>query len=252
MSIQSAIASIFGGSTTNQQQLAPQQQQQAKPTTPGNIPENTTPSDPQLPNTAPNGAIPEQKKDAAPLDEFADLWKNEPTDPNAAPVDNSVFGKVNTEELMKAAGNIDFTKVITPDMMQAIQAGGEEGTKALIQAVNKTQQLGYAQSTHATTILIEQAIAKTKESFLAELPKHIRDKNTSELVKETPAFAHPAAQPLVEALVGRLQVKYPNATSRELTDMANKYVQGFANSVTPKPEVAKVPASEDWSAFLNS
>ncbi len=248
MSLTSVISNIFGG---NANTAAPAQQP-TPATTPGNIPEGTTASDPQLSKTAPNGTVPEQPKTSAPLDEFTDIWKNEPTDPNAPVVDKSIFGKVNTEELMKAASNIDFTKVITPEMMQAIQAGGEAGTAALIQAVNKTQQLGYAQSTHATTILIEQAMAKAREQFIAELPTHIRDKNASDLIKETPAYAHPAAQPLIEAMVSRLQVKYPNATPRELTDMANKYVQGFATSVLPKKEAAKVAPNEDWEMFMNS
>lgn len=237
----SILSSIFGPSTPAQPQ-------------PGNIPEGTTPSAPQLPNTAPNGTIPKQEenKTAAPLDEFKDLWKNDPNaNPNTNPANSDIFQNVNPDDLMKAASQIDFTKVVTPEIIQAIQAGGEEGTKALMQALNKTQQLGYAQSAHATTVLINKALKDARESFVAELPKHIRDRNASDLIKETPAYSHPAAAPLVESLVRQLQTKYPDASPKELTEMANKYVTQFADAVKPnqKPEV-KTDPKEDWDSFL--
>lgn len=242
----SILSSIFGPSTPAQP--APSQPQ------PGNIPEGTTPSTPQLANTAPNGVVPsqEENKAAAPLEEFKDLWKN---DPNATAIPSStnsdVFQNVNPDDLMKAASQIDFTKVVTPEIIQAIQAGGEEGTKALLQALNKTQQLGYAQSAHATTVLINKALKDARESFMSELPKHIRDRNTTDLIKETPAYSHPAAAPLVESLIRQMQVKYPDASPKELTDMANKYVTQFADAVKPNQKSeAKINPKEDWDSFL--
>jgi hypothetical protein len=243
MSIQTMISSIFGGPNT---QTQPQQQ-----ATPGNIPPNTgMPANP-LPNTATNGLVPEQPTpEATPLDEFKDLWKNEPVDPNAKPVDNTVFGPVDGEALLKTASTIDFTKVIDSALSARIQAGGEDGLKATLEAMNKVQQLGYAQSAHASTKLIEQAIAKTQEKFIAQLPQLIRDTNASNLIKETPAYAHPAAAPLIESLTAQMQVKYPNSTPAELRDMANRYVLDFAKSVTPKKEDPKVAKEEDFSNFL--
>lgn len=244
----SILSSIFGSSTPAQPAQQPAQPQ------PGNIPEGTTPSVPQLANTAPNGTIPKQEenKAAAPLEEFKDLWKNDPNaTPSTNPANTDVFQNVNPDDLMKAASQIDFTKVVTPEIIQAIQAGGEEGTKALLQALNKTQQLGYAQSAHATTVLINKALKDAREQFVSELPKHIRDRNTTDLIKETPAYSHPAAAPLVESLIKQMQVKYPDASPKELTDMANKYVTQFADAVKPNQKSeAQTNPKEDWDSFL--
>lgn len=246
----SILSSIFGGG--NSSQPAP-----VNPVPqPGNIPEGTTSSAPQLPNTAPNGAVPKQEenKTTAPLDEFKDLWKNDATDPaKQNPANSDIFQNVNPDDLMKAASQIDFTKVVTPEIIQAIQAGGEEGTKALLQALNKTQQLGYAQSAHATTVLINKALKDARESFMSELPKHIRDRNASDLIKETPAYSHPAAAPLVESLVKQMQIKYPDASPKELTDMANKYVTQFADAMKPNQKQSETTSTkEDWDSFLLS
>lgn len=251
MSISSMVSSIFGGAATAQPAAPQPTQQQAQPN-PGQIPPNTGIPAQQLPNTAANGLVPEQQKEVAPLDEFADLWKNEPTDPNKPPVDNSMFGKVDGDQLMQAASQIDFTKVVTPEMLQDIQAGGEAGTKALLQALNKTQQLGYAQSTHATTILIEKAMLKAKEQFTADLPNHIRNSSLNAAIKETPAYQHPAAQPLIQGLTTQLQVKYPNATPGELADMANRYITNFAAQMQPKKQEQAAAPGEDWDVFLNA
>lgn len=237
--------SIFGSSPQPAQQPQPQQ------TLPGNIPPGTGMPATPLPNTAPNGVVPEQKVQATPLDEFKDLWKNEPTDPNAKPVDKSMFGVVNGDDLMKSASTIDFTKVVTPELAQRIQAGGEDGFKATLEAMNKVQQLGYAQSAHASTVLIEQAIAKAREQFTAELPMQIRNHSATALIKENPIFSHPAAQPLIEMATMQLQTKYPNATPSELKEMAQNYVTSFADAMKPAPKVDAATQGQDWSKFLN-
>lgn len=259
------LSSIFGNAPAQNQQApgnpasppnpnqAQNQQQLQAQSTPGNIPAGTGMPATPLPNTAPNGTVPEQTSETTQLDEFADLWKTTPVDPAAPVKDTRVFGEVNGDELLKTAGTIDFTKAITPEIAQRIAAGGEDGIRATMEAMNKTSQLVYAQSAHATTKLIEQGIAKAKDSFMSELPTHIRNSNASAAMKETPAYQHPAAQPLIEAAISQMQVKYPNATSNELRDMANRYITTFAAAVTPKAKVEPGKAGteeQDFSNFL--
>jgi len=232
---------------------------QAAPSTPGSIPATAPNTGAANANTAPNGTIPGNENsnpapEATPLDQFADLWKNEPTDPNA-PKPAGIFGNVDPKKFMEAAGKIDFTKVVTPEQLQAISQGGEGAMGAFAAALNSVAQTTYAQSAFASTKIVEQALARAKDSFIAELPQHIKKQTVSEnLRNESPVFQNPAVQPIISALEAQLTVKYPAASAGEITQMAKQYVEALGTSFAPKPAATSGnPGSKeetDWSSFL--
>ena len=230
------------------------------PATPGNIPQGAPNTGVTTPGTAPNGQVPATVTDptgtsATPFDSFQDLWKNDPVDPNAAAP--GVFGKVDPQKFMEAAGKIDFSKAVTPEMLQAISTGGDAAMNAFATAMNKVAQGVYAQSAFATTKIVEQALSKSKESFMAELPQHIKKQTvTDSLRAENPIFSNPAVQPIISALEAQMTVKYPHATAPEITQMAKQYVEALGTSFAPKPVVTEADAAKakkgemDWSTFL--
>lgn len=228
--------------------------------TPGNIPEGAATSGVSNPNAAPNGMLPgnqdaNPKPEATPLDQFSDIWNNAPVDPNA-PQQQGVFNNVDPKRFMEAAGKIDFTKVITPDQLQAISQGGESAVQAFASALNKVAQTTYAQSAFAATKITEQAMARAKENLLAELPQHIKKQTVSENLRaENPVFQNPAVQPIISALEAQLTVKFPQASAGEITTMAKRYVEALGTSFAPKPaaptgDVPGAREDEDWSKFL--
>jgi hypothetical protein len=228
---------------------------------PGNIPATAPNTAATTPNAAPNGVLPgtqdaNPKPESTPFDQFTDLWKNEPTDPNAAPA--GVFGNVDPKKFMEAAGKIDFTKVVTPEQLQAISTGGEGAMGAFAAALNAVAQTTYAQSAFASTKIVEQALARSKDSFLAELPQHIKQQTVKENLRaENPVFSNPAVQPIISALEAQLTVKFPQASAGEITTMAKQYVEALGTSFAPKPtsqqNAGKPGAKEetDWSTFLS-
>lgn len=228
----------------------------SQPTPPGQIPSTAAATAATPPGTAPNGTVPpttEPNPNATPLDAFSKLWE---TDPNAAtPANTSVFGEVDPKKFMEAAGKVDFAKAIKPEMLQAIQAGGEDGMKAFAAAMNSVAQNVYAQASFASTKITEQAMQKAREAFIAEIPQHIRSSTASESLRaENPIFSHPAAAPILEAVQSRMQVKFPNASAAELTAMAKTYLENFAAGVSPqKPKAGDKPEDKntDWSTFLD-
>lgn len=238
MSIGETLNKIFGGTPAAQPQVPAQQQPAGQP-----IPPNAGATAPETSGTAANGAIPPNVD--APLDKYADLWKNDPNTPTPASADTSVFGEVNGEELLKAAGGIDFTKVVTPDILARIKEGGDTGIQATLEAINKVTQLNYAQSAHTTTKLIEQAITKAKDQFTATLPAHIRSQGTEALIKENAVLSHPAAAPMVKGLVQQLQVKFPEASPAELTKQAEEYFLSFSQSLMGTTSAAKTSSKDD-------
>ena len=261
--IMSMFSNLFSGSPSTGNQPNPTTPVQPNPTTPGNIPANTSNTGNVTPGTAPNGVVPPTDpnnpnpvidQSTTPFADFKDLWKNDPVDPNApAP---GVFGNVDPKKFMEAAGKIDFSKVVTAEQLAAINSGGEAATKAFAQAMNSIAQSVYAQSAFATTKIVEQALNKSKESFLAELPQHIKKQTvTDSLRSENPIFSNPAVQPIISALEAQMTVKYPNATAPEITKMAKQYVEALGTSFSPKPVVDPKESTKkgetDWSTFLN-
>lgn len=222
------------------------------------------PVNPAIPITSPdsataaaNGVIPPSTDTTSPnpnagLDSFVDLWKNAPVDPNAPVDDGTVFGKVNGDDLMKAASNMDFTKSVSPDLQARIAAGGEDGVKASMEAMSLVSRQTYAQASYATTKLIEQAIAKNNAKLESKLPSVLRNHNTDSLIKENPVLSHPAAAPMVAGLVSQFQTKYPDASSAEIKAHAEAYFTQFAGSLIQSQQAATIPSNTDtdWNSWL--
>jgi len=253
--IMSMFSNVFGGTGA----AVPAAPAAPNPATPGNIPDGTTNTGVTTTGAAPNGVLPSAGTElapaiATPFDSFQDLWKNAPTDPNAPP--SGVFGNIDPKKFMEAAGKIDFAKSVTPEQLTAISSGGEAAMTAFAQAMNSVAQGVYAQSAFATTKIVEQALNKSKDQFLAELPTHIKKQTvTDSLRAENPIFSNPAVQPIISALEAQMTVKYPNATAPEITQMAKQYVEALGTSFAPKPAVAEVKGKKnetDWGSFLDA
>lgn len=222
------------------------------------------PVNPAIPITSPdsataaaNGVIPPGTDTAPPnpnagLDSFVDLWKNAPVDPNAPVDDGTVFGKVNGDDLMKAASNMDFTKSVSPELQARIAAGGEDGVKASMEAMSLVSRQTYAQASFATTKLIEQAIAKNNVRLESKLPSALRNHNTESLIKENPVLSHPAAAPMVAGLVSQFQTKYPDASPAEIKAHAEAYFTQFAGSLIQSQQAATKPGNTDtdWDKWI--
>lgn len=256
--IMSMFSNIMGGAPAAPAAPAGQQ---AAPSQPGNIPANTPNTAVASPNTAPNGVTPGNENanpapSATPLDSFKDIWKNEPVDPNAPPAQQGVFGNVDPKKFMEAAGKIDFAKVVTPEQLQQITAGGDGAMAAFASALNSVAQTTYAQSAFASTKIVEQALNRAKGDWMAELPAHIKQQTVKENLRaDNPVFSNPAVQPIISALEAQLTVKYPSASAGEITTMAKQYVEALGTSFAPKatPEKGKPGTREetDWSSFLS-
>jgi hypothetical protein len=225
--------------------------------TPGNLPANAPTTGATAAGTAANGALPTAgvgDTTPAPFDTFKDLWQTVPVDP-AAPANKGVFGDLDPKRFMEAAGKIDFSKAVTADQLTAISAGGDAAMQAFAAAMNNVAQGVYAQSAFATTKIVEQALSRSKESFMAELPGHIKKQTvTDSLRQENPVFSNPAVQPIIAALESQLTLKHPNATAPEITALAKQYVEAFGTAVAPKPQTPQGSTNTkndvDWDKFM--
>ncbi len=230
------------------------QVQQNTPAQPGNI--SATP--PALAPTPGQGVVPNTDLSVqvsadtpkSPLDAFTDIWNTDKTNQ----VQSGPMFNVDPAELQKAAAKNDFSKIISQEVLQKIQGGGEGATQAMLSAMNSMSQSVYAQSAFATTKIVEQALERQAAAFEAKLPTLIKSQNVSDNLRSTnPIFNHPAASPILEVLKSQVALKYPNATSQEQMTMANDYLSSFAQAANPTPASSNVakPGEVDWSAFLS-
>ncbi len=222
-------------------------------TPPNNVPANT-------PGTAPNGVVPQDgakpPEDKSPVDKFADLWQPTPID-KTKPIENESV-PIDQAKLMEAAGKVDFARVITQEELQKISAGGDGAVAALVSALNKTAQTVFGQSTIVAEKIIAQRIEESNARLTAQIPDMVRKQSFQNGLLETnPAFSNPAVLPVITALQMQLSEKYPKATQSELRTMAQEYLTGVAEMVTPKQK--ETPSSksgkgneEDWEAYLST
>lgn len=263
MSNNGAMAKIFGalgfGNNNAQAPQAPQAQiNQNQQAVPGNIPQqNSMPAsttNPTVPASSVESMTPAEKKPEG-LDQYKDLWA--PHKEGEGPKQHkSTFADVTPEALKTHASSKDFSKVITPEMMAKISAGGEEAAAAMMQAMNSVSQAAYAESNASAMSLIDAALAKQREQFVESIPGMLKQQNLSENLRNSnPIFDHPASKPIVEMFQAQIALKYPNATVAEQTKMAQDFMIDFAKAANPeKPSAAQVKQSEknktDWSDFF--
>ena len=189
--------------------------------------------------------------EVSPLDNFKSLWEPSTSTDVDGTLPANMFAGADPTKMLEAARKVDFSKSIPPDVLAKITAGGPDAASAFAQALNDVSQRAYAQSSFASTKIVEAALAKFQEGLDNRLPSQIKKHQVSDSLRESnPALQHPAAAPIMEALQAQLSVKFPNATVTELKDMAGDYLTQFAGLASPKKKDAATPANEDWGKFF--
>lgn len=248
------LESIFGKQVPQSQ--APAQGQQPAQLNPTNNPaQNPPPAAPASSAvTAPNGAVPadgNKPGDQSPGDKFATLWeppKTEEPKPGEQPAG------LTPEKIMEAASKVDFTKNLSPEIIQKLQAGGADAVQASLEIQKQVAQQVYGQTLGVTQKLIERAVEQAQERFAAQIPNLVKSQSAQEaLATANPAFKNPAVAPVVDAVKSQLQLKYPRATSQEIAQMAQEYFKEAAGVFAGKPPTSTqstATAGEDWDSWI--
>lgn len=252
------MSRLFGNNTAPAPVAAPAPVQApvaapvAAPTQQGNIPAAPTvvtnpDGTPVVPAVVP--AVSETK-DETPLAAFKDLWETAPIDPNA-PAAPAAYKPPTAEEIQKATAKADFTKNITPEQLAEVTAGGEGAGEALLKLLNTVGQQSLAQSTMVSAKLSEQALTAAIEAEVAKIPALVRAQTVQAHLKDTnPLFNNPAITPVIEATQERLQLKHPNATPAEITEMTQGFITAMGEHFAPKVTEPTGIAADDWSDYL--
>jgi hypothetical protein len=241
--VQNRIFDMFrtGGGDQNQQQ-----QQQQTPN-PGNMPngnpqqqQNGNPNDPNQQQNQQNQQQQQQDDtNKSPLAEFSKLWDTPAPakDGEAVPPNwdehSSIVPKMNIDpkKLFESAKRIDFSKVMNPERVQAALKGD---VGAFNEVLNSALQAAFAHSAMSTSKIVEALNGQMAEKLMTgALPHHMRKHSVnSQIDADNPIFSDPAVAPMLETAKRQFQLKNPKASPKEISDMAKKYILGFAELVT--------------------
>ena len=188
-----------------------------------------------------------------PLDEYSKLYDNKPIDKGAAPAPDVLAAPIT--DYQAAAGKLDFTKGLDPEVATKALAGDVESLMSLI---NGAARNAFAQSSYSASRVTKSALDTRMDSMKASLPEMLRKQQAnSGIVDGNAALKHPAAQPLVQAVQARLAEQYPEATAQELQAHTVKYMQNISGLFNaPAPDDGQLPdgtSAEDdaWDTYFN-
>ena len=195
----------------------------------------------------------------SPLDQFTKLFA---PDENKKQEENNPFA-LDPTKLRDSARGIDFTKQISSETLEQISAGGEGAQAAFLKAMNEVAQANYAYAAMLATKTAERAVQTTLERVNTLVPDLVRKMRTDEEFSSNPALNHPAAKPLIQALIPQFASKYPDASPKELKQMASEYLQSFGKLFQSDEDAGLVdktktkrelrqPQETDWSQFLSN
>lgn len=224
------------------------------------LPNQQNPANPIADPLNPEFGKQEQKQEKSPLEDFAKLWTNDPKTDGQQPASLADFAfNVDQKKIQEATRNIDFTKVLSPELMTKIQAGGPEAMVAMLSAMNTMAQESVRNSVLVSAGIVEGGIKTAGASTERLLPSLVRKSNISNALREdNPLFQNPATAPMLSMLEGQLSRKFPNATPSEISEHARKYLVDFAkvaSGLDPeaaeanKQDKAKVPNISDFSTW---
>lgn len=253
---------LFGtGARTTQQQQPPGPA--GMPAGSGMAPNGTT-------TVAPNGVTPtvppqnpdqqqQQQENKSPLSEFEKLWEPA-TGPDGKPlqVTSDPLYQVDAQKVMQEAQKVDFRKVATPEQLQKVAAGGQDGVAAMMEIMQSVASSVYGSAALAATKIAEQGITKALSQAEQRLPSVIRQQQFGEtLTQKNPALKDPAVVPMIELVSRQLSQKYPNASSQELAEMAERYMQAAADAFNPikqrelqQQQQQQQKENENWDVFF--
>ena len=207
--------------------------------------------------TADNGMVP-AGSDKSPLDVFADLWK--PVEVKEGQVAKPALGDpyitFDQNKIHEAARKIDFTQGIPADIISKAAAGGEDGVRALLDAVNQVARTVQAQGSLTSANIAESSLQKAGSRFSSLVPDLVRSNCISDAIRtDNPIFSNPAAAPMLKMFEQQLITKYPDATSAQITELAKNYMTSFAESINPKQPAPDNKGqitgdNVDWESFF--
>lgn len=214
----------------------------------------------QEPNNNPNNnADPNKGVQGSQLDNFKDIFKiptddkGQPTVPNTNPLADPIMS-VDPQKLREAAGKMDFTRGLEPELLQKAMSG--QDPQAFMQVLNSVAQNGFSTALAATATMQNQALSTYHTRLDGTLASRVRDVQISQAAPKNPALAHPSAQPVLSAIRQSVAAANPHLSPEKVAETAENYFVAMAADMQAANEKSqpqtKSAGETDWMALLKT
>lgn len=195
-----------------------------------------------IPNITPTPVAAPITEPKSPFEEFNKLWEPVKSAENAG----KVTFNIDPVKVNAAAAGIDFTKSISPELMQKVAAGGPEAMQAMLTVMNQVGQQAFAQSAMSNAKVMETALAQARENIMPEIKDSVRRENIASTMRvDNPLYSNPAIAPLLTMLETQFASTFPTATPAEIRQKASAYLTNTASEINKVyvPAAAQPPGA---------
>lgn len=206
---------------------------------------------PTVPTTPPvaNGQMPgSQQVPVNPMDAYAKLWENTPTNTETAPsfnLDSKVLGEV--------AASQNFTQGISPELMTKATQGD---AAAMVQVMNAVGQQAYQAALSHSSTLTDRFVAARSAHDLKGIGGKVKSELTnSVLAADSPNYNHPVVKAEFSRIANQFQSQNPDASPQQIAQATKEYMQNLHNAMNPSSASATAnsqPEAQDWEKFMLS
>lgn len=212
----------------------------------------------QVPGTEVSQNAPQKVEEVSPLDAFAGVWDAPKQVEGATPEFNpSQIFNLDATKMQEALGKIDFTSSIQPAQLEAIQAGGPDAVKALMEVMNATSRQTMSHATTVTGKMIEQALTGATGAMERKVESVAKRHQVDAHLRETnPALTHPTTAPMAKLLQQQFTQQNPLASPAEINAKVAEYfaaVGDIASGRASKEQAtqeATAKGATDWENYF--
>lgn len=192
------------------------------------------------------------------LDAMSKVWQTPtnadgtPVAPQADPLSQTLFN-FKPEDVTKAAGQLDFTASINPELFSQVAAGGDQAIAAMKEIINGAVRSSFVASTVNTGNLLNDGFGRHSKNIDAALPTRIKNYEVATRQSDDPVLSHPAVTPFLQSMKAMLRATNPGMSAEDIQSTAETYVSGLGQAVNMKSQQTATKKEEaqetNWLKF---
>ena len=189
----------------------------------------------------------------SPLDNYLPIWNTAATSQEADPLSADVIplGADQLQALQQKIASVNFLGTVPQETITNALNGD---AAAFSSAINVAVQQALLQAVRVNGAMLNAGFKNRTQDILAAMPKHVQQALvTNQIRQDNPVFNHPAARQVLSALEQNLATSHPGISPTEASQVAQRFLQDFANEVSGKSQGAQStstsqpPGQIDWS-----
>lgn len=208
--------------------------------------------------TQAQGTVQGAQPNANSLDNYKDMFKmQEGQQQQAEAIDAPLF-KLDSDALSQSMSKANFMPQVDPQLMQRALGGDQQ---AFSEVMNGVARNVMQQAISLTQSMVQSGIGTYHKRLDGMLPDRMREFTANESLATDPSASHPAASPVMKALVQQAMKANPSLTVAQAVKQATGFMQAMSAQYAPPPaaqgkdpltgQSMKPQTETDWASEFN-